>query len=767
MRKLFAYVALAGLGSVLPGVYAAARDDELNLISKRRIADMAQFPDATWFTQIPTWLKSQKYDGTWADVNYLSGCSARHWNRLITFAAAWSGANPAVAQNWTRSDELLKAISKGLDYWFNNDYEPADLPADALVEHPACGIPYASPAMQCEIELCASTCMLLKNANLTTSQKAGCERIPRRAYDLRDGVYGTGGRMTGANAVLVMQNSASLALYTNNAAMLQDVFTRAMSVITFADKPMEDGIHRDGTFLQHAGILYNGNYGKDLFNAFIQLESEAIGTSFAAGNSTRGAVAAQVRGNEWMIFVDENTKQQYWDFNAIGRFVAFPTRDLQANADINFNVTKLAAAVADFAGPSNVNDTIRRLQSNGTDKLVGNKGFWASDYMVHRTKSFMIGNKLLSSRSRNTEAVNSANPYGYHLGQGTLFTYVEGNEYKDIMGAWDWNLIPGTTTLLKRPTLSAKASANIGKKDFVGVVSDGKVGSAVEDYIDPLDGTISYRKAWFYQDDFVLVVTSDIKKNASDTPVITVLENRATHNGNIWVDGRNVQAEEGKSLEGKTLFYGGNGYLSYDQSFDLTLFEGNRSGNWSEISTSTAGISTASLFSAYTTIKDKTFSYAFFPASSRATLAKELDSPTVKPIVKNGISGAIGSDRLSLVFWPGGEESITLKLRDIGWDNSGSVTITSSQPAAYLFAGKCKRAGKGITLVVTLSDPSQKAMSASFSLKFEGAKASLSASGVKDGRSGSEPEVEYSVDLPSGGMAGSSISRKMYLELTG
>lgn len=33
-------------------------------------------------------------------------------------------------------------------------------------------------------------------------------------------------------AVLVMQNSASLALYTNNATMLQDAYTRAMSVMT-------------------------------------------------------------------------------------------------------------------------------------------------------------------------------------------------------------------------------------------------------------------------------------------------------------------------------------------------------------------------------------------------------------------------------------------------------------------------------------------------------------------------------------------------------
>lgn len=372
---------------------------------------------------------------------------------------------------------------------------------------------------------------------------------------------------------------------------------------------------------------------------------------------------------------------------------------------------------------------------------------------------------MLSTRSRNTEAVNSANPYGYHLGQGTLFSYVEGNEYKDIMGAWDWNLVPGTTTLLNHPKLSASASANLGKNDFVGVVSDGKVGTAVEDYVDPFDGSISYRKAWFYQDDFVLVTTQDIKKNVSDASVITVLDNRASAHGNIWVDGRNVNADKGKTVKGKTLFYGGNGYLSYDNSFDLTLFEGKRTGNWSEISTSTAGVTTVSIFSAYNTIKGKSSAYAVFPASSRNRLAKELVKPSSSPIIKNGISGAVGSDKLSLVFWPGGSKSIKLSLKEIGWAKSGSVTITSAQPGAYLFSGKCKR-GKGMTLAVTLSDPTQKATKATFSLKFEGAKAKLAAAAAaaKDGRSGDEVEVKYTVSLPTAGLAGSSISRKMYLE---
>jgi hypothetical protein len=66
----------------------------------------------------------------------------------------------------------------------------------------------------------------------------------------------------------------------------------------------------------------------------------------------------------------------------IGRFIAFPTTDLQANADINFNVSKLATATADFTGADDLSDTVRRLEFNGTEKLLGNKGFWASDYMA-------------------------------------------------------------------------------------------------------------------------------------------------------------------------------------------------------------------------------------------------------------------------------------------------------------------------------------------------------------------------------------------------
>lgn len=69
---------LVSLAAAAAGVArAASSSDDLALFAKRRTADLAQFPDPTWFAKIDTWLSSQKDDGTWSDVNYLSGCPAR------------------------------------------------------------------------------------------------------------------------------------------------------------------------------------------------------------------------------------------------------------------------------------------------------------------------------------------------------------------------------------------------------------------------------------------------------------------------------------------------------------------------------------------------------------------------------------------------------------------------------------------------------------------------------------------------------------------
>lgn len=371
---------------------------------------------------------------------------------------------------------------------------------------------------------------------------------------------------------------------------------------------------------------------------------------------------------------------------------------------------------------------------------------------------------MISSRSHNTEFTNLANPFGYHLGQGTLFSYVNGFEYQDIQDAWDWNLIPGTTVLLDLPKLKSSFAGVTGNKTFVGVVSDGWVGTSVEDYIDSHDASLSYRKVWFFLDDSVLITTSSLLINSTSTSasVITVLDNRLADTGGIYVDGEMVDASSTIEMNGSTLYYGGNGYLSYNTPFNLTLSESNQTGNWTAISTSTKGNTTVPIFSAFTTIPLETYTYAFFPASALGRLQEELEGPTTTPIEIDGILGAAGAERLSLVFWPGSGTTAAVDLSTIGWGPSGEFEVTTSDPAVYLFATRYNQSGTR-TLGVTLADPSQALTQSNFTLSVTEGSLQCTETDLDNCSSSGSQSVSFNVDLPVGGLAGSSVFREVIL----
>lgn len=357
-----------------------------------------------------------------------------------------------------------------------------------------------------------------------------------------------------------------------------------------------------------------------------------------------------------------------------------------------------------------------------------------------------------------------------HLGQGTLFSYVTGREYLDIQAAWDWNLIPGTTVLLGHPVLNSTNVGRAGKKTYVGVVSDGWVGTSVMDYVDSVDGSLSYRKAWFFLDDSVIVTTSALSVNTSvagvsGRPVVSVLDNRASVGGSAWVDGVETRLSAQTKINGSTLYYGGNGYLSYGSPFSFTLSEGNRTGNWSAISTSIRGNTTVPIFSAYTTLNTNTSaisSYAFFPATSAERLASEAASPSSVVLSSNGTIAVAGLERLSVVFYPGSSTSITIPLATIGWSPAGSITLRSDQPAIYLFATKVNAAGQTV-LVITLSDPSQSLDKLSFGMDVEGAGVGCLAASWDDGCSRTGKGLRFDVGMPRGGFAGDSVFREVIL----
>ncbi|WVQ70638.1 hypothetical protein IAR50_000158 [Cryptococcus sp. DSM 104548] len=778
------YFVVQAWGSAIP--FLVARDNhtsaEMESMAQRRRADLATFPDPAWFPQIDTWLASQR-DGIWDDVDYTSGCEAQranwpiqtHWTRLMTFAAAWSGLNPTVPQDYSNNPKLLSAVQAGLDFWAANDYNSTDCIGNGGIANYSCpcGTPglwntnwYGSAILL--PQLVAPTCLLISTSgNLTDSQKSLCNRIPERGYRYNELTPGSD-PMTGANMVNIMLNSMTWALYSGNETVLRDAMKRSMGAVVFSDNTTEDGIHRDGSFLQHEGVLYNGNYGKDLINAFIALEGPAIGTQYAASNDSRAALSTQVKGSEWMIYVDQETKVEHWDFNVIGRFVAFPTTDLiQATSDILFNATKLAAATSDFESDYSVADTVERLHSNGSDPLLGNKVFWASDYVSHRRKNYIIGSKMISTRSLGTETANSANTLGHWLGQGTLFSYVSGNEYKDIEAEWDWQLVPGVTSLSSEDNggvnLTLDNVGPPGKKSWVGGVSDGWLGVAVMDWEDVRNASWGYKKAWFYVEDGVIVTIGNVVNNGSASgQVITALTQRASTDSEIYVDDVPSDSFSNDTTSAHTLFYEDTGFIAYDTPFDLKVSNGNRSGNWSAISTSTRGEATTSIFSAYIShVKladsagsNQTWSYGMFPASSRTEVQKEYNHQSYFPFQNDGVWGLHGHDTLMLVFWPGSSLSFGSEVATaFGGYPNGWVNITSSEPVVLLMT-----TSEDGTMNINIADPSQTVESLDLTFEFDdGAELDC----VDEGCEVDGDMVRFQgVRLPSGGCAGDTVVLK-------
>lgn len=108
----------------------------------------------------------------------------------------------------------------------------------------------------------AQTCLLVQD-ELTDTEHGNCTHITSRAY----GTFGHNvnglGTLTGANLLDVARIGIDEALLNFNVSQLTDAYSRIHGEAVVQNAIMADGIRADGSFGQHGGVLYNGNYGKD------------------------------------------------------------------------------------------------------------------------------------------------------------------------------------------------------------------------------------------------------------------------------------------------------------------------------------------------------------------------------------------------------------------------------------------------------------------------------------------------------------------------
>lgn len=329
------------------------------------------------------------------------------------------------------------------------------------------------------------------------------------------------GTSTGANRVdlcTVMLLRAILGNDRDRAALAVSALTPATSYVTEGD-----GVYRDGSFVQHSTIPYQGGYGVVWLSGLATLMAVLRGSPWEVQN--RQIVFDSVE-RSFVPFVHRGTCMDLVRGRGIGR----PNRTGRDLADTILLLGE-SASPGERARWRGVvkgwglldDDTVAAI-----DEPVGHRLMPMSARAVHRRKDWCAALSMASSRIGHYEHGNGENLRGWHTGSGMLYWWAGSDPYTQFWRTADPYRLPGTTVSTKR--LADGAGEAWGDTcppgRWVGGATDGTY-ATVGQHLTGLESTLDAFKSWFFLDDAVVCLGAGITCE-DGVAVETVVDNRRT-----------------------------------------------------------------------------------------------------------------------------------------------------------------------------------------------------------------------------------------------
>jgi chondroitin AC lyase len=473
------------------------------------------------------WMQALTPEGAWPDIQYDDKTAgawepSRHLVRTLEMAKSY-----AMPSHELQGDPALRAaIHLALDYWLRKDYRCSNW------WHNEIGVP----------QYVASILILM-------DQDISKEELERGLAIVARAKIG----MTGQNRVWLAGNVLMRGVLEGNAVLVQqgrDAISEEIVITT------GEGVQADNSFHQHGRQLQIGNYGLAFATDSVAWMESLLGTGMALSDDKVELLSTYVlQGPRWAAW------NGMMDISSCGRQLFPGAQSAKAGG-----VARIVAALA------------RAGRTVDEDKLIGNKLFWRSDFMVDRRYGYYASVKMSSRRVIGTECVNQENLSGAFLGDGALFVYRTGREYEDLFPVWDWRRLPGVTCRQTADVLPMK-SGNTG--EFVGGVTDGHDGAAVLDY--SRDG-LAAKKSWFFFEGQIVCLGAGITAEGEGDVVSSL--NQCCLNGAVMA-GHDNEVEP-VPLGRKTYaalqwaWHDGAGYV-FLQPSDVTVGGGAQEGAWTNV----------------------------------------------------------------------------------------------------------------------------------------------------------------------------------------
>jgi chondroitin AC lyase len=489
--------------------------------------------------------------------------------------------------------------------------------------------------------------------------------------------------MTGANRTWLATVTLYRGLLEDSPAVISNAVAAIESTLGIGET---EGLQSDWSFRQHGEVLYNHGYGAALLSCNTQTALLTTGTSLAMKPEFVDKLLSMVLdGNQWML---HGLGQ---DYGASGRNITRPGLNSNYLFPIIDRLQKLTS------NRKKELDALRAHLENPTENppVTGNRDFRASDYMAHKREGYFASARTHSTRIFNTDTPSNQEGLRSHfLADGANFLFLEGDEYHDIFGAWDWRRIPGTTVNLEQGFSDSPRWK--GQTDFVGGASDGTYGVTAFDF--NRGSTLQARKSWFFFDDEYVCLGAGITSTANG--VIFTTLNQCHLRGRVVVadaEGQNTVSPGTYDISGPVaVHHAGVGYILLDEK-TILLRTLPQTGKWSDSNVNTyaeVDESTLDLFllgiQHGTTPENDKYAYVVAPGMDVQSMSDYTANPAVEVLSNTTEIQAVRHDALGItqaVFYRPGELS--------------RAGITVNHPCLFMVRDS------GDTLEVTVSDPSQ------------------------------------------------------------
>ena len=335
--------------------------------------------------------------------------------------------------------------------------------------------------------------------------------------------------MTGSNRTLLATSTFYRGVLEKNTEMIKLGVTGVTDQIEVSAK---EGVQPDYSFHQHGHFIYNGSYGFNYLRESIWLATIVKGTEFAFSDEHIKILRDYyLQGTRWMI------RGGLIDYNVRGRQVGRGDA-MKMYGDLLIPILN-HLIIADPQYADEYQTSINQIEKQLPQNTFGNKHFWRSDYTIHHRKAFSTSLKMCSERTVGIELnMNSENKLGYWLPYGLTYIYRTGKEYDGIFPAWNWARLPGITNPYIEIEETQKGKAHTQQTAFVGGVSNGKYGISAMKF--SKNQTIA-RKAWFWFDDEWVALGAGITSE-HDSAIVTGI-NQCIRNGVIMMNSKNEGEE--------------------------------------------------------------------------------------------------------------------------------------------------------------------------------------------------------------------------------